>query len=329
MATRTYYWIFWPNSRIHLGKGEDKFIIEPGFSIKGVPQKLKEFALLDEQGTSILSRKDKDMIQKCPWCLAYYYEDPSVEEQSDDNVHQRDKNQKKARESLWRFAIIAALKYHFYFFASYRCKADRKLRDIWFWEPQKTPPTDPPEILRRETIFWKNSIKRNDLEVVKEIFLKVNQKLTLLGDTQQKLRNAIISAREAFQEGNIANQLLFFTISLENLFNDGRGDIGHKICARTACFVKDSYGDRIEVYNDMKKVYGTRSQISHGDINYNKPKQVESLKESHLLVRELVCRVLIKFLENKELWSVFDTDKNWKEFLRKLDLGGLNSISSL
>lgn len=296
-------------------------MIEPNFSIKRVPRELKDYAQLDEQGTSILSRIDKDTIAKCNWCFAFNYEDPSIENQSDENVHQRDENRKQARESMWRFALIAALKFHYYLFAPFRCQSDQELKDIWFLEPQETPPNDLPEIIHAGQGFWENDTKKVNLETTRKIYLNVNQELDLAGDTQQKLRNALMTTREAFQKRNIANQLLSFTISLENLFNDGRGDVRHKICTRTARFVRDSYKDRIEVYNEMKEVYDCRSQISHGDLNYNALKHVKSLKKSHLLVRKWVCAVLTKFLETKKLWSVFNSEDDWIEFLRRLDLG--------
>lgn len=332
MSIMTYFGLLWPKTRILLGKEEDTFTIQPGFSITRTPKELKDFATSGQSGTEALSKFDKETIEKTEWCLAYDYDDPFLDlpmknMTEDEAVHQRNENRKHAREALWRLALIAAFKYHLYLFWPYRCRANINLSNIWFWEPQITPFDDPEKDINDFLLgkpFWKKEIAKEELEAVKEIFIKVNRELNLAGNTQQILRNALNTAREAFHEGNMAYQLLLFTISLEDLFNDGHGDINHKICTRTACFLKKEYEDRNQVYADIKKMYKARSLVSHGHIRYHRLKQVKSVREARIIVREKVCEVLTKFLENKELWTVFDTDTAWKEFLRKLDLGEYN-----
>ena len=319
-----------PRLQIRLEKDEEEFEIQSGFSIKKIPPELKDFPSLGEEATKVLSSADKKYINEASWCFACNFEDPYEDKSNPDNltdeerIRQRDENLTQANEFLWRFILITAFKYHSYLFCPYKCTTSKELSSIWFSKPKPTPPGDDEKTIKdflQGKAFWNYSIKKQQLHTLKDIFVKINEKLNLAGDDQQKFRNSIISAREAFQEKDMANQLLLFTISLENLFNDGHGNINHKMCTRMACFLKSNYEERKEVYDEMKRVYGIRSRISHGDLNYNNPKQVIELIITRLNVRKLACEVLSKFLENEKLWSVFDSDNAWKEFLRGLDLG--------
>jgi hypothetical protein len=57
---------------------------------------------------------------------------------------------------------------------------------------------------------------------------------------------------------------------LEALLSTGNDEIAHQISERSAVLLRRSPPERLELYREMKKLYGLRSKIAHGDIEPTK-----------------------------------------------------------
>jgi hypothetical protein len=57
---------------------------------------------------------------------------------------------------------------------------------------------------------------------------------------------------------------------LESLLSTGNDEIAHQISERSAVLLRRSSRERLELYKEMKRLYGLRSRIAHGDIKATK-----------------------------------------------------------
>jgi hypothetical protein len=75
--------------------------------------------------------------------------------------------------------------------------------------------------------------------------------------------NFLQQARSADDLGQkIANYCSFF----ECLLSTSSAELSHQLSERAAFFLTDDPADRLRIFRDMKKAYGVRSKIVHGDI---------------------------------------------------------------
>lgn len=123
-----------------------------------------------------------------------------------------------------------------------------------------------------ENYYW-NSKKFPEINV-EEARLIGKFYLNLLETKENSINIAINRLNQCFVRDNEEDSVLDSTIALEALFSDGGNqEITHKLAMRAAALSKldENFGDSpIEVFNNVKKIYGYRSAIIHGSKDLEK-----------------------------------------------------------
>ena len=93
---------------------------------------------------------------------------------------------------------------------------------------------------------------------------------------------------------DIHDRLVDYTAALESLFADGTEGIASQLALRTAFFLEEDRQKRKEIFKDIKKAYGFRSNIVHG--NYHKIKDELDLDEYCNKTERYVRLAIIKWI---------------------------------
>ena len=91
------------------------------------------------------------------------------------------------------------------------------------------------------------------------------------------------------------DRLVDYTAALESLFVDGKEGIATLLANRTAFFLEKDRQKCKDTYKDIKKAYGFRSNIVHGD--YHKIKDELVLKEYCNKIEGYVRLVIAKWID--------------------------------
>lgn len=82
---------------------------------------------------------------------------------------------------------------------------------------------------------------------------------------KSRLYRAIYSAQIARASAEIGVKISFYCIAFEALFSTAREAISHQIAERAAILIESDGAARAAFYHDLKKIYGIRSAVVHGD----------------------------------------------------------------
>lgn len=119
-------------------------------------------------------------------------------------------------------------------------------------------------------------------------------------DMYIRAKNLIDPKKQAFELSNI----------LEYFLQRGQtSEIAHSIGVRTAWLIEKNLSPREEIYKTIKYLYDARSKFVHGNRETLKPKHLEAITESFIIVEKVILELLTigRTLNEKEL--------------RKIDLG--------
>ena len=82
---------------------------------------------------------------------------------------------------------------------------------------------------------------------------------------KSRLYRAIYSAEIARASAEIGVKIAFYCIAFEALFSTAKEAIAHQIAERAAVLIETDAAARLAFYQAIKKVYGIRSTVVHGD----------------------------------------------------------------
>jgi len=83
---------------------------------------------------------------------------------------------------------------------------------------------------------------------------------------KSRLYRAIYSAQLARANAELGVKIAFYCIAFEALFSTDREAISHRIAERAAILIEADGVGRKALYQDLKKLYGIRSTVVHGDV---------------------------------------------------------------
>src|SRR5207249_930967 len=98
-------------------------------------------------------------------------------------------------------------------------------------------------------------------------------------------------------------KVALYMTSLEVLFATDATELAHKLSERIAWFVGRTPQERRETYSLLKRAYGVRSRIIHGDILSAQAQR--DLKEVSALVDSLIRDVFRRLFDDAESRAIF------------------------
>jgi len=321
MATRTILGLL-PQLRIKGNKKIGKaFFITNELSLRITPQGIRDRTTFSPVGLDILGEFYYKDIKNSEWSIACDYKDPAYPYSNDNNlVMQRDSNLKQARETMWRFSILAGLKTRKNLFPTYRILANQDGTDAFL------------EAKPRSAEEFQSHVSYDELDELKRLLPVFNSSLGVETKTKYRYFRAIGLLRQAFLERFEDGKLILLMASLESVFNESKTEVTHKIATRVSCFLKSEYTDRRRLQRKVLDAYNVRSLIVHGQVDYRgkdylkSPKEESDREKISSLTRfmmDLVCDALLKFIDPSpdEFERAFSSEKKYSSFVKSLDLG--------
>lgn len=102
----------------------------------------------------------------------------------------------------------------------------------------------------------------------------------------------------------IANYCSFF----ESLLSTSSAELSHQLSERTAFFLADSPSERLRIFRDVKKAYGIRSKIVHGDVL--SPSAILGLVDAARTCDEIARALVIKITSSPDLAQLMNERPN-------------------
>ena len=188
-----------------------------------------------------------------------------------------------------------------YWFPDTPCDIPYYFDDILYWGGNYFTPS-------------KYTIEKDDIKKLEQLFqLYSNIKEQDKEENKSKndfLHSAIYYFNKGIIQNDMADGLVDFTAALESLFVDGKEGIATLLALRTAFFLEeDRQKCKKEIFKDIKKAYGFRSNIVHGD--YHKIKYELELKEYTKKTERYTRQAIIKWIDmiekGKKRQDIYDS----------------------
>jgi len=191
----------------------------------------------------------------------------------------------------------------------------------------------------------KVKFSRSELRKGRELFRNVLMPLSLIGDdevegpktfaifgsinvsnaTVPRLKRAFYFLSGARTNRDLGMKVAMYCSLLESLFSSDSNEITHKISHRISIFLSEDTKDRCNLYNRVKKAYGIRSKVLHGDSLADSASK--ALKDVSRDVDDIVRRILLKIIGDPSLVNLFNADKKiLDEYFLRSSFGDTNVI---
>jgi hypothetical protein len=128
----------------------------------------------------------------------------------------------------------------------------------------------------------------------------------------RRLGLALNRLNQSYLRAEDDDAVLDATIALESLLSDGNEEMTHKLATRIAALSKlaDEKQDSYSVFQNVKKVYGFRSAVAHGDVDKIEKRRVMPNGTSTASVsRELLSLVLLALSRHEKYLEVQKIDR--------------------
>jgi len=116
----------------------------------------------------------------------------------------------------------------------------------------------------------------------------------------------------------IGQRVACFCTALESLFATSSVELTHQLAERTAIFLAEESNRREEIYRQVKRAYGVRSKVIHGEV-------IRQSRTSELIMASQECdgllrEVIQKVVGDREARATFDgtNDRIDRYFLQLL-----------
>ena len=129
----------------------------------------------------------------------------------------------------------------------------------------------------------------------------------MLEKNYSRIQRGILFVKQAREARNLAYKISNYCSALETLFSTDNAELSHKLSERIAFFLKDDF-KVIETFKTIKKAYGIRSKLTHGDTLDNK--QIEILDDLSVRIDRILRFSINKIIKNEEFLNIFESPKN-------------------
>lgn len=125
----------------------------------------------------------------------------------------------------------------------------------------------------------------------------------LTGLEGSRLARTIYFAQAARTTNDLLIRIAFYCMCFESLFSTDMAGVAHRVSERVAVFLGKSGAERRAIYDDVHKLYGTRSTVVHG--SEIKSSKVSGLVEVTVRGDDYLRRCLAKILADEALQELF------------------------
>ena len=135
-----------------------------------------------------------------------------------------------------------------------------------------------------------------------------------------RLRRAFYFLESARSSRDIGMKIAMYCSLFETLFSTDASEITHKIAHRIAIFLEQENEKRCELYARIKKAYGIRSKVVHGDEVKPDSKSIQAIATE---ADDVARRIFLKIGSSDTLFDQFHGSKaNLDEYFLKESFGG-------
>ena len=121
-----------------------------------------------------------------------------------------------------------------------------------------------------------------------------------------RIERALFYVQIARSNDDLSLKISEYCSALESLLSTNPNEIAHQLSERVAILIGQNKSDRIQIYREIKKAYGIRSKIVHGDkIPDNQIKDIRQLSRN----LDSYLRLVILKISDDEFWPIFNSDK--------------------
>lgn len=141
-------------------------------------------------------------------------------------------------------------------------------------------------------------------EVFRGALEQIYPKFTALQKSTNRLSAANFHLHNARSNRDLGLKIAQMCTYFECLFSTSTAELSHQLSERIAFFIEKTPEERLKTYKQIKKAYGTRSKIVHGDrISRNLPE----LSDTSTFCDEVARKINDKILPNKKLIEILDS----------------------
>jgi hypothetical protein len=135
-----------------------------------------------------------------------------------------------------------------------------------------------------------------------------------------RLRRALYFLESARSFRDMGLKIAMFCSLFETLFSTDASEITHKIAHRIAIFLEQEPEKRCELYTRIKKAYGIRSKVVHGDEIKTESKEIQAISVD---VDGIARRIFHKIGSSEQLFAQFHASKKeLDDYFLKESFGG-------
>ena len=164
--------------------------------------------------------------------------------------------------------------------------------------------------------FWTSE----ELDDVKNINLEQDNYVVSSHPKVPRLSRAFYFLESARSNRDLGMKVAMYCSLYEALFSTDATEITHKISHRIAMFLEQDSDKRRDVYSRVKKAYGIRSKVVHGD---ELGKDLDKIQAISVDADEIARRILKKISSSENLTEQFHASKsNLDEYFLKESFGG-------
>ncbi len=149
-------------------------------------------------------------------------------------------------------------------------------------------------------------LQENDVKNLQHLF----QKYSNNSNNEDFPHSAIYYLDKGIKENDAADKLVDFTAALESLLLESKQEIATTLAIRTAFFLEQNKQKCKEIYKEMKKAYGFRSKVVHGERDKVKELVYKEFSEK---TERYARKAIIKWLD------MIDEGKTAKEIYESIE----------
>lgn len=123
-----------------------------------------------------------------------------------------------------------------------------------------------------------------------------------------RIDRAILFLQQARSGDDLGQKIANYCSFFEALFSTSSAELSHQLSERCAFFLEDSPDRRFERFKQIKKAYGIRSKVVHGDTL--SPSLISSLPEISKNCDNAARSSINKIIDDKNLIEIFNGGKN-------------------
>lgn len=123
-----------------------------------------------------------------------------------------------------------------------------------------------------------------------------------------RLSRAVLFLQQARSADDLGQKVANYCSFFEAALSTSSSELSHQLSERVAFFLRDTPSDRLALFKEIKKAYGVRSKIVHGDTL--SPAVIGSLVSVSSMCDETARQIINKIMANDNLERLFDESSN-------------------